>query len=113
MKKILLIIPALAILTGCSASVPRCSDIEVTEIIKGLANKEVTKKSGTETAAMFTYAVNSIRTTDENSNTGAFKCAAQLEVILDKSDISTEIPITYTVELTDNGEEFYVTVTGL
>ena len=113
MKKILLIIPTLALFGGCSASVPKCSDTEVTEIVKELANEQMTSQLGSKAAEIFTYAVNAIRTTNENSSTGAFECAAQLEIIADEGGISKEIPITYTVEKTDTGEEFYVNVSGL
>ncbi|WP_201529661.1 hypothetical protein [Psychrobacter frigidicola] len=113
MNKLLLVIPLIALISGCSSSVPKCSAPEVIDTVKEIANEEMGVQLGSETAAVFTYAINSIRTTDEKDKTGAFECAAQLEIHANTNGNSTEIPITYTVEQTDNEEDFYVNVFGL
>ncbi|TXD98358.1 hypothetical protein ES754_05415 [Psychrobacter frigidicola] len=114
MYKSLLVIPLIALISACSPStIPKCSAPEVIDTIKEIANEEMAIQLGSETAEKFTYAINSIRTTDENDKTGAFECAAQLEIHANTNDNSTEIPITYTVEKTDDGQDFYVNVFGL
>ncbi|WP_201616045.1 hypothetical protein [Psychrobacter urativorans] len=114
MYKSLLVITLTALISGCSSSViPKCSAPEVIDTVKEIANEEMGVQLGNETAEVFTYAINSIRTTDENDKTGAFECAAQLEIHANTNGNSTEIPITYTVEQTDSEEDFYVNVFGL
>ncbi|ATI46686.1 hypothetical protein CO725_13705 [Vibrio parahaemolyticus] len=114
MKKVILgLMPLVISLAGCSPTVPKCSDSETTDLVKEIANDEMVNQLGLETSKLFTYSVNAIRTTDENEKTGAFECAAQLEIHASNTGNSNEIPITYTVEMTDDGEQFYVNVFGL
>lgn len=112
-KVILGLIPLTIALAGCSPTVPKCGDSETTDLVKQIANDEMINQLGLEASKTFTYSVNGIRTTDENEKTGAFECAAQLEIHASKIGNSSEIPITYTVEMTDDGEQFYVNVFGL
>jgi hypothetical protein len=113
MRRILLYLPLIVFLGGCSPSVPKCGDTETTDLVKEIANDEMVKQVGAEVAKLFSYSVSAIRTTDEDDKTGMFECAAQLEIHASKTGESNEIPITYTVEVTDSGEEFYVSVYGL
>ena len=113
MKKAALALPLLILLGGCSPSVPKCSDSETTDLVKEIANDEMIDQLGAEAAKLFSYSVNAIRTTDENDKTGAFECAAQLEIHASNTGQSNEIPITYSVEMTDDSEQFYVNVYGL
>jgi len=98
-------------LTGCSQSVPSCSDSETTELVVEISNGELTRTIGQEVANEIELGVEAIRTTDTNEKTGAFSCAANLSMSGPRGKNS--LPITYTVEKTDNGEEFYVNVFGL
>ena len=100
-------------LGGCSPQVPKCSDSETTDLVKSIAEIEMEKQIGSERAKLFSYSVNGIRTTNENEKTGSFECAAQLGIHASNTGDTNEIPITYTVEMTDNGEEFFVNVFGL
>ncbi len=50
------------------------------------------------------------RTQDSNPKTGALTCAAHLE--FKQGGHQESGPISYTVELTDTGGEFYVTLLG-
>ena len=115
MNKSLLVTSLIFLISGCSSppSVPKCSDIEVTDTVKEIARQEMINQLGPEVKNIFTYKVLNIRTTVENEKTGAFECAAQLEIHANTNDNSTEIPITYTVEKVDNEEDFYVNVFGL
>ena len=98
-------------LTACSQSVPTCSDSDTTELVIEISNGELAKSIGQEGANKIKLSVEAIRTTDTNEKTGAHSCAANLAFSGPKGNDS--IPITYTVEMTDNGKEFYVNVFGL
>jgi hypothetical protein len=114
MKK--LIIPAiLSILaiTGCSQSVPKCSDKETIDLVTQIAGREMSNQLGAEAAKLFSYTVSAIRTTSTNEQTGAHECAAQLGISASNTGQTNEFPITYTFEKTDKGDEFYVNVFGL
>ncbi len=114
MKKLIIpVILSTAAIAGCSQSVPKCSDTEATDLVKQIANREMGNQLGAEAAKMFSYTVSAIRTTSTNEQTGAHECAAQLGITASNTGQTNEIPITYTVEMTDNGEEFYVNVYGL
>lgn len=114
MKK--LIIPSILstiVISGCSQSVPKCGDTETTDLVKQIADREMGNQLGSEAAKMFSYTVGAIRTTSTNEQTGAHECAAQLGITASNTGQTNEIPITYTVEMTDNGDEFFVNVFGL
>jgi len=114
MKK--LVIPALLstlAITGCAQSVPKCGDQETVDLVKQIADGEMVNQLGPAMAKLFSYKVTGIRTTDKNEKTGAYECAAQLGITASNTGQTNELPITYTVELTDDKEEFYVTVYGL
>ena len=113
MNKNLFILPLVTLIVGCSSSVPECSDTEVISLVKEITNDEMIEKVGSETANSIVYTLDSIRTIDINDKTGAFECAAQLGVSSSTNDYDADFPITYTVEKTDDGKEFYVNVFGL
>lgn len=114
MKKSLFpIMLATLALTACSKTLPTCSDIETTELVIQIAQSEMINQLGPVEAQVFSYDVGAIRTTFTNEQTGAYDCAAQLEITVKGTDQSTELPITYTVEMLDNKKEFYVNVYGL
>lgn len=100
-------------LAGCSASAPKCSDDETVDLVKEIANDEMINQLGPEMGKLFSYSVSAIRTTHSDEKTGSFECAAQLEIKASNTNQTNEIPIEYTVEITDNEEEFFVTVYGL
>jgi hypothetical protein len=98
---------------GGAVSVPKCGDQEATDLVKQIAGREMGNQLGAEAAKMFSYTIGAIRTTSTNEQTGAHECAAQLGITANDTGQTNEILITYTVEMTDNGEEFYVNVFGL
>jgi hypothetical protein len=101
------------VITGCAKSVPKCSDEETIVLVKQIVSREMEKQLGAEAAKLFSYTVSAIRTTNTNEKTGAHECAAQLGVAASNTGQTNEMPITYTVEKTDKGDEFYVNVYGL
>ena len=97
---------------GCSQSAPKCSDKETTDLVKEKAYGELVKQVGAEKVKGVSFTVKGIRTKKTNKKTGACECAADLE-ITHQNGKSGSIPITYTVEITDDRKELYVTVFGL
>ena len=113
MKKYLLI-PFLAVfIVGCVPSVPKCDDAETKRGVKKIAGDEMVVKMGGEQAALFTYSLSAIKTIHENKTTGALQCTAQLEIQMANSDNSSNVPITYSVDMTDEGEALSINVFGL
>lgn len=112
-----------------SQSAPKCGDKEVTDAVTQIAEREADKKLAGVTlffteiygreganelkaATAFSYEVQAIRTRDSNEKTGAQQCAAELKMKSSTGDVR-ELPITYTVERTDDGKQIYVSVFGL
>ncbi|HIF9347075.1 TPA: hypothetical protein ACX6RX_003186 [Photobacterium damselae] len=97
------------ILVGCNQSMaPKCSAPETVSLVKEISNREISKKFGPETAKQFTYNLQAIRTTDVNKDVGSWACAAQLDMSFQGKN--TSVDINYTVEKTDKGDQFYVTI---
>lgn len=103
---------SITMVSGCSQSVPECNDKVTLDLVKEVAGKEMTKMLGPEAADSFVYEIGGIRTTNTNEKTGSHECAAEMKISVDKNVLNSG-PITYTVELTDDKEEIYVTVFGL
>ncbi len=99
--------------SGCSQSVPKCGDTKTIDLVTQIADREMGKQLGAEAAKIFSYSLGAIRTTNTNEQTGAHECACQLSITASNTGQTNEIPITYTVEKTDKGDEIYVNVFGL
>ncbi len=95
------------------SNVPKCGDSETVDLVKKIADGEMENQLGRAAADIFSYHVGAIRTTSINEQTGSHECSAQLGITASNTGETNEIPITYTVEITDDGEEFYVNVFGL
>ncbi len=98
-------------LSACSQSVPKCSDSEVVKLVTDITGEELAKQLGEDVVKMVSFSVDAIRTTNTNQNTGAYECAADLKMT-GKAGTSS-VPITYSVENTDDGNSIYVNVYGL
>ena len=84
----------------------------VTQLIDGFATLLTGSTEGDSSASGPDLALSAIRTTAFDENTGTYTCAADLEFALQGEQ--TKVPITYTSELVESGEnDFYVTVYGL
>lgn len=94
-------------LGACSNSVPACSDKQTTDLAIDITKGELTKQLGAAMVKLIEFSVLNIRTTDKNDKTGAFKCAAELQMAGPAQ--KNVVPIWYTVEATDDGG-FYVNV---
>lgn len=98
---------SIVVLGGCSNSVPTCSDKRTTDLAIDITKGELKKQLGAALVQSIKFSVDSIRTTDTNDKTGAFKCAAELKMAGPEKE--NVVPIWYTVEATDDGN-FYVSV---
>jgi hypothetical protein len=111
MKKIYVaaLMGAFSLLSACS-STPKCGDSETTDLVKQIVDEELKNVFGSAADAI-AISVNAIRTTDHNEKVDSYSCAAQIELSGPGGKESHDI--TYTVEQTDKGDEFYVQVYGL
>lgn len=82
-----------------------------------IAGEELVKQKGQKIRNEFVLTLSAIRTTEFKESTGARACAAQLDMTRVEADMqnakTVHLPITYTVELADGGENFFVNVFGL
>lgn len=104
---------AVLVIAGCTKPVPKCNDTESVELVKQIADKEMANQLGLEASKLFSYSLGAIRTQSTDSDTGAHECAAELYIKASNTGDSNTLPITYTVELTDDGKEIYINVFGL
>jgi hypothetical protein len=102
---------------GCSRSAPACNDKETKEaVVKIVKEKTALKylidesKDNGEKLDLKIRLLN-IRTKKFDKETGSYECAADLE--MEMAGKSIKGPITYTTELLEDGNKFYVTVHGL
>ncbi|MEI6895600.1 MAG: DUF2628 domain-containing protein [Colwellia sp.] len=96
---------------GFGSNVPECGSSDATNVVISISEDELIRTLGAEVAESISISVNAIRTTATNEQTGEYECAAQL--FIRGPEATNDIPITYTIEMTNNGEEFYVNVFGL
>jgi len=110
-NKIILFFASSILFIGCSNEAPNCSDSDTTDLVIEIANKELVKSLGEEKTKSIKLSVETIRTKKVNKEVGSFECAADLKI--EGPNGSNSLPITYTSELTDDGDSFYVNVFGL
>ncbi len=112
-----ILIAGLAFNYGCSSSAPACNDRETKEaVVKIVREKtplkyvlEENEKSGEKMDVRIRLL--NIRTKKFDKEAGSYECAADLEMEMNGKSVSS--PITYTTELVEDGDNFYVTVYGL
>jgi len=89
-----------------------CENSVAKGVVVKLTNEEFIKKVGVDSAKAFNYSVENISTIRANEEVGVYECSAELNVTRDDG-ISKLMPITYTVELTDDRKNINVSVSGL
>lgn len=111
MKKYLIIVSLIVVVgfTGCSNSTPTCSDSTTKDLVIKIAKDELTKQGLSQLITQLNFEVENIRTTKHDKGVDTYQCAADFNMIGDKVET---LPITYTVESTDDGNNFYVNVYG-
>lgn len=98
-------------LTGCSGSTPKCSDTETKDLVIQITKDEFKNRGMGELLSQLKLEIEAIRTTKHNKDVDSYECAANLK--MSGNGKTKSAPITYTVESTDKGDQFYVNVYGL
>lgn len=118
----------LIVLTGCAEKAPDCADIKTSNLVKEIVSKslkETLEKQGGELKILaasyglkfddnfggIKFSLDNIRIVDINEKIGKFSCSASLVSTLGNG--RSEVPISYTSELADNGEKQYVEISGI
>jgi hypothetical protein len=110
-SKIILFLASSFLFIGCSNEAPNCSDSDTKDLVIQIAKGEFVKSLGKKSADSLTLSLENIRTKDVNEKVGSFECAADLK--MKGPGGSESAPITYTSELANDGDDFYVNVYGL
>jgi len=110
-SKIILFFASSFLFVGCSNEAPSCADSDAKDLVIQIANGELIKSLGKTKAESIDLTLENIITKDINEKVGSFKCAADLKMT--GTGGSKSIPITYTSELANDGDDFYVNVYGL
>ncbi len=96
-------------LSGCFGGTPKCGDKETKDLVIQIAKDELINQGLSKIIPSLSFTVKHIRTIKHDKDTDSYKCDADFEMIGDKIET---IPITYSVIMTDDGENFYVHVLG-
>jgi hypothetical protein len=111
MLKILLL-ASMTFLVACGNSTPKCSDQETQNLVLEIVKEQLEKEAmGFIDVSEVKYKIENIRTTNYNKQVDSYECAA--DVKFEGLPLSEGGPITYTVESTDDGKSFYVSVSQL
>ncbi|MEZ3141658.1 hypothetical protein ACBQ88_21600 [Citrobacter braakii] len=128
-RTMLLVLIAAGLLAGCGEKTPKCSSDDAKNLVVNIARKQIEKQfeqlrnsqmSGMvpgNTDSLLLKVIN-VRTLSHNSSIDTYQCAANLQMTLtdEQSKLSntTELPITYNIQKTDdNNGQFYINVSGL
>ena len=130
MKKTLFLISVLfaAVISGCTNYAPDCSDPQTKNLVTQIVGESLTKILSEDTDffqmvansknMVFHNTIKQIKlsltypiTIDKNNDTGAYVCKGTVEA--EAYGKTESVPISYTSEITDSGNNFYVTVADL
>jgi hypothetical protein len=92
-----------------SGGTPKCGASETKDLVIQIAKDELIKQGMSKIIPNLDFEVANIRTTSHNKDVDSYQCASDFKMIGEKT---RTLPITYTVEATDDGESFYVSVFG-
>ncbi|AJJ06002.1 hypothetical protein ACQPT2_09870 [Erwinia amylovora] len=122
-SKLALLCISASLLVGCGDSTPKCNSDDAKSLVVDISQKQIKKQfdqlRNSQMAGMvpkdadnIQLAVINVRTIKHDSSLDAYSCSANLKMTL--PDKTTELPITYNVQKTDdtNGQ-FYINVFGL
>lgn len=109
-------------LSGCNDGTPKCDSTAAKNLVIRIAQKQLdsamaamknSQMSGLAPAnpAAIKLSVDNVRTTAHQSSPDVYQCAADLG--MNNGANSTSIPVTYSVQQTDDGKQVYVSVSGL
>ncbi|HFT5242329.1 TPA: hypothetical protein ACGTP8_003148 [Yersinia enterocolitica] len=113
MKLKLMIVLSIISLAGCDSGTPKCNSDEAKSLVVDIAKKEISKSYRAEIFEKIHLAVENVRTVGHQNKLDIYHCAADLKLFL-KPEQSTNIPITYNIQKTDDdNKQFYINVFGL
>jgi len=92
-----------------ASSTPKCNDLETKELVKQISRDEF-KKQG---MSGLDFTLSNIRTSSYNKEIDKYECAAELAVFNSAGVEFVSSSITYTSQMVEDSEKFYVEVFGL
>ncbi|MBN5244652.1 hypothetical protein [Serratia ureilytica] len=125
---VLLVLIAASLMVGCGDKTPKCNSGEAKNLVVEIAHKQIKKQfeqlrnsqmSGmvpSNTDSLLLNVLN-VRTLSHNSSADTYECAANLQMTIadeqSKLPNTTEIPITFRIQKTDDNGYFYISILGL
>jgi len=98
---------------ACSSNTPKCSDNRTKELVIDVA-KELFLNAGLgEMVDNVDFKIENVRTIEYQKDIDKYTCKADFIIKNKENNQSKSIPITYSVQKTDDGDKFYVEVYGL
>lgn len=98
-------------LVGCGGGTPACDSTEAKGLVVDITKDELRDQKMAAVIDQIKIKVESVRTREHDEKRDTYSCAADLS--FEGAGGKNSIPITYTIESTDDGEQFYVNVFGL
>lgn len=109
-KKIALVSLMSLVLSACNGGTPKCDSNDAKNLVIKISTDELHEQSpGLE--KMITLSVDDVITRSHNKNSDQYSCSANL--YMTGPGGTKNLPITYTVAKTDNGEKILISVHGL
>ena len=127
-RTMLLVLIAAGLLAGCGKRTPKCSSDDAKNLVVDIAHEQIKKQfeqlRNSQLEGMVPGNTDSlilkvikVRTTHYDSSVDTYQCAASLQMTMtdeqSKLPNTTELPITYDIQKTDNNGQFYINVSGL
>ena len=100
-------------ITACSSSTPKCADSPTKELVINIAKEQFIKSGFTNLLDKLEFKIENVRTIEYQKDIDRYTCKADLILINKENHKTSSLPITYTVQKTDDGNKFYVEVYGL
>ncbi|WP_456400348.1 hypothetical protein [Persephonella sp.] len=98
---------------ACSSSTPKCSDRETKDLVIEIVKDQLLKIGFGGVIDKLEMKVENIRTIEYQKDVDKYMCKAEFILKNKENNQQNVLPITYTVQKTDDGEKFYVEVYGL
>jgi len=98
---------------ACSSSTPKCSDGETKNLVIDIAKEQLLKSGFGNIIDKLEMKVDNIRTIKYEKEIDRYTCQADFIIKNIENNQQKALPITYTVQKTDDGKRFYVEVYGL
>ncbi|WP_456401432.1 hypothetical protein [Persephonella sp.] len=98
---------------ACSSSTPKCSDSETKELVINIAKDQLLRTGFGDVIDKLEMKVENVRTIEYQKDVDKYMCKTEFILKNKENNQQNILPITYTVQKTDNGKRFYVEVYGL